>query len=226
MKIPIKKVLISFVLVTSVFTLTACGGADRLVKEAEKVTQENEVAQKSEQEEREKDYEAKVKEWQEMYAKYGEQTREETLEKISKRPVGPVNDDPIVVKEAYTEPDEFARFASDILFNFHRGDISAEDYVVFLENYGSENMKGLLLTGDRDTDVNLMNSIQSRIRDQGIHYKSYEISKVQTVGKTGVFYRKLITSTGLQEFYKTELTKKGDYWYIDNDELSDPVAFE
>lgn len=226
MKKPLKKAFISSLLVTAALTLTACGGADRLVKQAGEVSEKNAKERDLVQEQQDKSYEQKVKEWEKMYAEYDEQTREETLEYIEKRPVGPVNDEPIVFKEVYTDPDELARFASDLLYNFYRGDIKANDYVVFLENYGSENAKELLLIGKHDEDVKLMNSIQSRIRDQGIEYASYEVSKVQIEGKKGVFYRKLTTSTGLQAFYRTELIKEDGNWYFHNDELSEPVGFD
>lgn len=225
MKKPFKKALVSALIVSATITLTACGGADRLVKEVEKVTEQNAQNQDLEKKKQDSSYEEKVKEWEEMYSGH-EQSREETLGQVVKKSVGPVNNEPIVVKDVYTNPDDLARFASDILFNFYRGDIGAEDYVIFLEQYGSKQVKGESLTGDHKEDVKLMDSIQSRIRDEGIEYASYEVSKVKMEGKIAVFYRKLNTSTGLQAFFKTTLIKEDGHWYFHNDEPSVPVAFE
>ncbi|WP_121616774.1 hypothetical protein [Virgibacillus halodenitrificans] len=226
MKKPLKKALIGSLLVSTTITLSACGGANRLVEEAEEVTEKNTNEIEVETEQQDKNYEEKVKQWGEMYAEYGEQSREETLEHIEKESVGPVNEEPIIVKESYTDPDELASFASDILFNFYRGDTHANDYVVFIENYGSEESHEMFLTGKHKEDVKLMSSVQSRIREQGIEYSSYQVSKVQKEGNIGVFYRKLTTSTGLQEFYRTELIKEDGHWYFHNDGLSEPVAFD
>jgi hypothetical protein len=226
MKKPFKKAMIGTLLVSLTVALTGCGGAERLVQTAEEVAKNNSQNEEQEKGRQEKTYKEKVEEWKKMYSKYGEQTREETLKQIDKKNVGPANTEEIVVKDAYTDPDELARFASDLLFNYYRGDIHAEDYVVFLEKYGSSDIKKQLLTGKHDEDVKLMASVQSKIRDQGIDYVTYEISKARVEGNKAEFYRKMTASNGLQAFYRTELIKENGHWYFHNDEPSVPVAFD
>lgn len=216
-----KKLTISAFIITTAIALGACGGVSQMVNTAEKTNS----SPSNVKEDTNQDYKEKVEKWKKMYSK-SDKTVEESVAEIKRESVGKKNTKPVVVKDSYTNVDEMAKFTSDMLFKFYKGQIKGDDFVVFTENYGSAMAKETYLTGkSHKEDVEIMNSIQKDIVDSGSEFKSYEISTAIVDKDIATFYRKLIATNGLEGYYQTTLIKVDGKWYFRSDNLNVPVSF-
>ncbi|MEX3623667.1 hypothetical protein [Viridibacillus arvi] len=218
-----KKLALATMVITSALALSACGGVDRMLKAVDENTEAKKQITPEEQAER--DYKEQVAQWNEMYSK-NDKTVEEYVGEIKKEKVGDSIKAQVVLKDSYTKPIELAKYTSDILFKFTSGKITGEEYVTFIETYGSPVAKEMYLTHDgHDEDVNLMNTVQSNILNVDIKYTGYEFSTPNVVRDEVTFYRKLIAANGKEQYYKTTLIKIDGKLYFQSDDLSIPVEF-
>ena len=220
MKKKYKKVIVLLVIVVQLLIVTGCSNGGRL-EEAAKKAEKVETEQKSQ----EYSYEKQVEKWESHYELY-ERTVEESVAEMEKEGVV-TNSTDVVVKESYEDPNELATYTSKVLFDFYKGVVKPEQYLAFINKYGSKEMRKNVMTGEPEEDLDLVNAIQEAIVPQAINYASYEISKVELNEKEteAIFYRKIQLGNGTLIFFQTLLRKENGVWLYETDEPNVPVDF-
>lgn len=217
-----KLIKISLLAVSATLILSACSSS-RLLNSAEKVEEGNNKETVEERVERE--YKEQIAKWEKDYVKF-DKTVDEAVDEVEKEVVGEKVNIGLVMKDKYTDPREMAKFTSEMLFKFTNGDLTPQEYIEFIKNYGSATMLESTLTLNADKDLALITTIQNRILDAGIKYSNYELSTPNVVGNEITFYRKMVTTDGKEAYFKTKLIKNNDgILFYEMDDMSYPVQF-
>jgi hypothetical protein len=219
MPVKYKKVIALSLVAGQLLMGAGCSSGERLEQAAQKAEEQNQGSMKK------KTDKEMMKAWEEYYSKYNKSVEEAVKENPKEDAVS--GSTAIVIKDRYDNPDELAAYVSKVLFDFYKGVLKPEQYLVFINKYGSKEMKEQFLTGDSKEDVELVNSIQKAILEQGMDYLKYEISRceVNEDGTQAIFYRKIQISNGTFAYFQTVLKKENGVWYYDNDEPNIPVEF-
>lgn len=173
-------------------------------------------------------YDEQVKEWERTYK--SKEDVNKILEENPYKDVRKYGELNYQVKESYTDPQEFANFASHVLYKFYRTQISAEDYLNFVYNYGSTYLKKNTTTGNVEEDISVVKSIQKLIEPNARDYADYELSEVnfsEEDPNIAYVYRKMYTVTGAEKYFQITLHKsKDNTWLLGEEEASPPVKFK
>lgn len=212
----------AYILLLCASILTGCTGITELEEAAVKAKQ-----QKSENKLDEKDYDTQLKEWEDFYKDQKRPLEEIIAQNIKER----TKESKLVFerRDKYENPTEFAHYVSEVLFQFHRGQMDPKEYLLFLNKYGSDTYLQKMLVKDVEKDLRFIKDIQKLMKGTGIRFKSYRISDPKisdTNSSKAVFFREVLLDSGQKAYYKTEIYKENGFWTLENDEISNPVIIE
>lgn len=203
-------------------TLLVTGCNNKIVKEAEDVSESNKKLETSvaeEQEEKEK----KVKD---LY-KDLEKPIDEVVEAVEKEKMKQV-DTKVIEKEFYEDPNEFSKKVAKVLYEFTTGEMSSEGYYEFLkanasnsyiEQYLPEKKEGLLF----------VKNVQSLLIQKTPELEDKYILTQVSINRTkteGHFYRELTTVKGEKMYYISTIVKEDGVWKYQDDSPSPPFEKE
>lgn len=220
MKKKYKRMLALSLIASQVLVVSACSSGGRLEKAAEKAAEQEEQTKA-----KEVTYEEQLERWEKHYDQY-EVSVEDAVEALEKEEVL-TGSNSVVVKDSYNNPDELATYVGKVLFDFYKGEMTPEQYLTFINKFGSEDMKANNLTGNPEDDVEIVKAIQEASATQTINYAKYEISGavIDESGDEALVYRRIQLANGTFHFFKTVLKKEEGNWYFDSDDASNPVNF-
>ncbi|KAA6446891.1 hypothetical protein DX928_23070 [Bacillus swezeyi] len=128
------------------------------------------------------------------------------------------------VRDKYENPEEFAAFISNAIFQYENNTLGAEDYYAFLKTYAAKSFLETLPT-DKEQAVFILKQIQDQIKNQEVVFTSYEISKVEfNKNKTEAYFFRKESSNDQPKFSITTIKKEKGIWLFYQDELA--PAFE
>ncbi|PGT82207.1 hypothetical protein [Bacillus sp. AFS040349] len=204
------------------FSSVLVGCNDSFMNSATELQQQEEnkkVAKQKETEEMKEEQERLLKE---MEKPLDEVIREGHID--TKKAIEP--DSSLSQKDSYQNEAEFSQFVGKTLFDFQNSAIEAKDYLNFIENYGSSDLKETYVT-NKEMGLELIQSLQDTFKEQEIVRNSYILSEV-TLNETkseGYFYRKNSTNKG-DEYFIVTIVKEDSTWKFDTEDTAPPFEEE
>ena len=137
-----------------------------------------------------------------------------------------IDNTPAEQKEEYKDPEEFAKFASRILFDFQNDNLDAEEYYNFLINYGSDNAVENLPEA-KDNAIAVLESLQNLFIDNEMGGDEYIITNVgYSKGKSEGYFYRMIKNGTIESYYITTIVRKNGIWRFHEDSPSPPFDLE
>lgn len=213
-----KKDKIFKVLLVLSFSLAGCSN-DEFEKEAERVKKVKESNSVDSQ-----DLAKKEKQQEKMYKKM-EKPLDEVILENDLDSAEEVETTEVSKKEYFEDPNEFAKYAADILYKFYTASLPPEQYYDFQLNYGSKELISEL-PSEKDAII-ILTSIQDMYKKNNITGEEYTLTKVELdrLQREGIFYRKVLTTNGL-EYFITSIKKEDKGWKFVEDSPSPPYVEE
>lgn len=198
------KKLLGLVLINSLI-LSGCG----LFEEEAKRIKEEKPDQVTE--------DSKLKEEQ-MAEIYEQMARpaEEVIYETNLDSLKEINTINVETKNEYKDAEEFSRYVSKTLFEFHTSKLNPEGYYNFLVTHGSQSVKEELPT--KEEALSLLTTLQEMFVEQNYTATDYKITEIiyAHLEQEGTFYRKVNTSTG-EQFYACTITLEDGNWkYVED----------
>lgn len=211
-----KKQLLSLLLVFSFSIVGGCSN-DNFEKEAERVKKVKEESKVDSNAEKEKE-----KKQEKMY-KDMEKPLDEVILENDLDSVKEMANNEVVKKDHYEDPNEFAKYAANVLYGFYTASITPEQYYEFQKLYGSKDMVDELPT-EKDAIV-ILTTIQDMYKKQNITGEEYTLTQVELdhLQREGTFYRKVLTTNG-EEYFITSIKKEDKGWKFVEDSPSPPYT--
>ncbi|MGN8842526.1 hypothetical protein ACTNDN_06840 [Niallia sp. HCP3S3_B10] len=195
--------------------LSACSN-DPFVKEAKKINETMDTHEETETDSN-----------SDLESFYADQARpiEEVVAELDGESVKILDKKEVEVKAAYEDPEEFARYAADILYKFQSLQISPEDFYNFILNYGS--IQTVEELPQKQDAINIFKTIQDSYIQANVKGESYDITVINLdrFKRQGYFYRKVLSTEGINYFI-TSIFKEDGAWKYVTDEPSDPFFEE
>ncbi|MGG6447708.1 hypothetical protein [Pseudobacillus badius] len=205
------------------FLLSGCSGSSMFEKELNQAKAEADTQPKVE-----KSPEEQLDDWKEFYSNLDSESMDETLAVYEK--TVEQNDISFEVKDQYKDKDEFARLVAHILFSLRKGELNAEKYLSFMNDFGSKYYKTVFQLGeDQKADLEFAKNITEAIKQDGLDVASYQISKViheESNPLIGTFYIIYVQSNGKKTYEQAEVVKEEGIWKLNEVRNSGPVRFK
>lgn len=206
----------SSLLISGFIILSGCSN-DPFVKEAKKINDTKDTHEETETDSKSQDLESF----------YKDQVRplDEVVAELDGESVKILDKKEVEVKSSYEDPEEFARYAADILYKFQSLQISPEDFYKFILDYGS--IQTVEELPQKHDAINIFKSIQDSYLQANVKGESYDITVVNLdrFKRQGYFYRKVLSTEGINYFI-TSIYKEDGAWKYITDEPSDPFYEE
>ncbi|MCM3443597.1 MULTISPECIES: hypothetical protein [Metabacillus] len=185
--------------------------AKEQIKENEKIANEQKETEKKEKEKAAEIY-------VEMEKPLNEVINDNELDKKNEQKT-----DQVVIKDRYSDANEFALRLSKEIFEFNTGKSDPEVYYQFLNKFGSESFKKEWIPTEEEGVLFLQN-IQEVLKGQDIYSISYQVTDVElnSAKSEGYFYRKETLNTEDEAYYITTIIKENGSWMYQDDSPSPP----
>lgn len=195
--------------------LSGCSGG-KFVEEVEKTEVKNNEVEKEKKAKKAYD----EKEQKEMYEKL-EKPMDEVIMENDLDSVTIMDSIEFTKQDQYQDGREFAKFAAQVLYQFYTLQITSEQYYEFLKDYGSERVLKELPT--EEDAITILSTLQGMYKKQNIAGENYVLTEVSydRLKKDGSFYRKVLTTNGMEYFF-TIIVKEKDVWKYEEDSPSPP----
>jgi outer membrane murein-binding lipoprotein Lpp len=214
-----RKMLIGSLVLSS---LVVAGCNNKIVKEAEDVSESNKKLETNVAEKQEE----KEKKAQDLY-KDLEKPIDEVVEAVEKEKMKQV-DTNVVEKASYEDPNEFSKKVAKVLYEFTTGKMSSENYYEFqkasasksyIEQYLPEEKEGLLFV------KNVQSLLIQKTPELEDRYTLTQVS-INRTKTEGHFYRELTTIKGEKLYYISTIVKEDGVWKFQDDSPSPPFEKE
>jgi len=202
---------------SSLFLLTACD--DKIVQEVQKQQEKQHADAKKKKAETKAKKETEKKIYDDLSKPLNQVV--DSADKDRKKIV----DKQYVVKDSYTDPVEFEKFAAKNIFDFYSFKISPDEYYSFLIKYGSKEMlKEQKVLEKKESGVLFLTNVQGLLKDNGALGDDYTISELtfNSAKNEAYFYRKVQLVNRQFSYFITTIVKENDEWKLLQDSPSEP----
>lgn len=204
------------------FMLSGCSSGMSAMDQAAQKAKMNEPSQK---EENSKELE---KEWSDFYKDKSIPIDDVLAEE---QEVTDKSEQKLIVRDAYTDPDEFSAFVAHSLFTLRKGEMSAEQYLTFLTQFGSQYLLLEYQVGDdKEKDLQFTKTITKAMKEEsnGVLAK-YEPSifiSDNDNNLSGYVYVKYLENTGNSYTEQVYIKKEDKVWKINEIRKAPNVIFK
>ncbi|WP_163537275.1 hypothetical protein [Gracilibacillus sp. YIM 98692] len=119
--------------------------------------------------------------------------------------------------DAFTDPEEFAKYASKVIFLFQNGEIDAQTYFRFVQNHGSTQMKEQFPDNLEQATV-VFNTLQSMFEEKGRKGGEYLITDIGfTENRQEGYYYRLVRDGDDELYYISTIKYEDGSWKFHDD---------
>lgn len=124
-------------------------------------------------------------------------------------------------KNSFENPEEFSQYVSNLLFQFHKGEINPETFTELISPHVHENF----LTPGQEEQISSFKAIQDTFKEHLpspiVTYKLTDLEHQERV-REAAFYRKYFLKNGEELYFITVIKQVNNAWKLFDDSLSPP----
>ncbi|WP_217226245.1 hypothetical protein [Desertibacillus haloalkaliphilus] len=128
----------------------------------------------------------------------------------------------------YSEVEQLGLIVGKALFDFYNLSMTPEEYLSFIDQYGSTRLKEKMVDDPDETLVTL-NNVQSILRERDLFGQEYTLSEIILDDENeneAIMHRVTILEDGQREYYRSLFVKENGHWMLEDDRPGEPFTIE